>query len=153
LELLGFRRLGSLSSKRALQVVVAVLAFIPTLAGIFGILRGPALLRLPPPWPTDLDSHFRFLSGVFLGVGLSFYSCIPTIDEKTERFRRLAALIIVGGLARLLSLLVAGVPTLGHCGGLMMELMVVPCLLIWQSHIAVPNSECLSLKYIFGQSL
>lgn len=113
-----------------------MLGLIPTLTGATGILLGPGFLRLAHPWPVDLDSHFRFLSGVFLAVGLGFYSCIPDIERKTERARLLAALIVTGGLARLWSLMSVGVPSLGHCGGLVMELLVVPCLILWQARLA-----------------
>ena len=123
-------------SRRMLQGVVGVLALIPTLAGAAGILLGPDFLKLDPPWPVDLDSHFRFLSGVFLGVGIGFYSCIPNVERKTGRARLLASFIVAGGLARLYSLLVAGAPSTGHLFGLGMELVVVPLLVLWQARLA-----------------
>jgi hypothetical protein len=119
-----------------LQAVVAVLALIPTLTGIAGIVLGPDFLRVDPPWPTDLDSHFRFLSGVFLGVGIGFYSCIPRIGRKTGRFRLLAGLTVAGGMARLGSLMLVGLPSGGHLAGLAMELVAVPLLVLWQARIA-----------------
>eukprot|EP01035_Chromulina_nebulosa_P034791 gene34790-biopygen22665 len=57
--------------KTALQIIVAVLAATPVLVGIEGILSGPAFLNVAAPWPVDLDSHFRFLSGFFLAIGLA----------------------------------------------------------------------------------
>jgi hypothetical protein len=123
-----------------LQVVVAVLGLIPTLTGLAGILLGPDFLRVDPPWPTDLDSHFRFLSGVFLGVGLGFYSCIPAIEAKTERARLLGGLIVLGGLARLYSLVLYGTPSAGHLLGLGMELVIVPLLLLWQARLSQASS-------------
>ena len=116
--------------------MVAVLGLIPTLTGAAGILLGPDFLRLDPPWPADLDSHFRFLSGVFLAVGLVFYSCIPAIERKTGRFRLAASLIVAGGLARLWSVLIAGAPSAGHLAGLGMELVVVPLLVLWQATLS-----------------
>ncbi len=121
---------------RALQATVALLALIPTLTGAAGIVLGPDFLRLDPPWPADLDSHFRFLSGVFLAVGLGFYSTIPNITARTGRFRLLAGLVVTGGLARLASLFMAGAPTAGHLVGLAMELVVVPSLVLWQARTA-----------------
>lgn len=124
------------ASRRALQIVVGSLAATPVAVGIAGVVLGPSFLRQPQPWPTDLDSHFRFLSGVFLAVGLAWYSCIPAIELKTGRFRLLAALTFCGGLARLLSLLSAGRPSAGHLVGLGVELVVVPLLAVWQARIA-----------------
>ena len=124
------------ANKRLLQVCVGVLALIPVSAGTAGVLLGPGFLRLDPPWPADLDSHFRFLSGVFLAVGVGFYTCIPGIEAKTGKFRLLAALVFAGGVARLWSMLLAGPPTDGHLVGLGMELVVVPLLVLWQSRLA-----------------
>ena len=125
-----------LRSKPLLQALVALLALIPTSAGLAGIFLRPDFLRLDPPWPADLDSHFRFLSGVFLAVGIGFYSCVPSIEAKGGRFRLLAALVFCGGLARLLSLMITGAPSAGHLFGLGMELVAVPLLVFWQARIS-----------------
>ncbi|WP_246677460.1 DUF4345 domain-containing protein [Mesorhizobium sp. B2-3-12] len=127
---------GKISAKTALQIVVAVLAATPVLVGIEGILFGPAFLHVAAPWPVDLDSHFRFLSGFFLAVGIAWYSCIPGIEAKTERFRLLAACTFTGGLARLVSLFLVGAPSLGHVAGLCVELLAVPALVVWQGRVA-----------------
>jgi len=123
-------------SKRGLQTVTLLLAAIPTAAGTAGCVLGPGFLSLREPWPADLDSHFRFLSGVFLLVGLGFCSCLPGIEQKTGRFRLLAGLVWAGGLARLWSLVTAGAPTLPHLAGLGLELLVVPALVLWQAMVA-----------------
>ena len=122
--------------KRLLQAIVALLAAVPVLAGLAGIIGGPAFLGLERPWPADLDSHLRFLSGVFLVVGLAWYSCVPHIEEKTARFRLLAAMTFCGGLARLVSLILAGPPSAGHLYGLTAELVLVPLLVVWQHRVA-----------------
>ncbi len=125
-----------ISGKTALQIVVAVLAATPVLVGLEGILSGPKFLHETAPWPVDLDSHFRFLSGFFLAIGLAWYSCIPRIEAKTERFRLLAACTFTGGLARLVSLFLSGAPSLGHLAGLCVELLAVPALVWWQGRVA-----------------
>ena len=122
--------------KRILQGVVAVLAAVPVLAGLAGIVSGPAFLGAAQPWPVDLDSHLRFLSGVFLAVGIAWYGCIPDIERKTGLFRLLAAFTFAGGLARLVSVMASGLPSLGHRYGLAAELVAVPLLVLWQARIA-----------------
>ncbi len=123
-------------SKRLLQVTVAVLALIPTFAGAAGVLMGPAFLGGEAFASVSLDSHLRFLSGTFFAVGLAFYAAIPSIERKGALFRLAAALVFTGGLARLISLLAAGMPTWPHVAGLIMELAVVPALVIWQTRVA-----------------
>ncbi|QKC86031.1 DUF4345 domain-containing protein [Mesorhizobium sp. NZP2077] len=134
-----------ISGKTALQIVVAVLAATPVLVGIEGILSGPEFLHVIRPWPADLDSHFRFLSGFFLAIGIAWYSCIPGIETKTERFRLLAACTFTGGLARLVSLVLVGAPSAGHIAGLCVELLAVPALVWWQRRVANKASECARL--------
>src|SRR5262245_53082367 len=126
-------RMPPLVSKHLLQVTVAVLALIPTLAGAAGILVGPAFLTGEAPATANLDSHLRFLSGIFFAVGLAFYATIPSIERKGALFRLAAALVFTGGLGRLISLLAVGTPTWPHLAGLVMELAVVPALVMWQA--------------------
>ena len=92
-----------ISGSAALQATIAILAMLPVFAGLAGVVMGPAFLGEHNP-PTDLSSHMRFLSGLFLAFGIGWYSCIPAIEKKTERIRLLAVLTFSGGLARLYSL-------------------------------------------------
>ncbi len=117
-----------------LQAAVAVTCLLPLSAGTLGIVRGAAWLQAAPA--TDLDSHFRYLSGLFLVMGLGFVSCIPGIERKTGRMRLLGAMVVVGGIARLWSAAELGLPSTGHRVGLCVELIVVPLLLGWQTRVA-----------------
>ena len=125
-----------LASKRRLQATVAILGIVPVVAGAAGVILGPAAMSDAGGWPVDLDSHFRYLSGIFLALGLTFYATIPSIERKTSLFRLAAVLVVAGGLARLLALVVNGVPSAPHVAGLGLELVVVPALVIWQGRVA-----------------
>jgi len=122
--------------KRLLQLVVAIACLVPLWVGGISVLHGPHFLGHPPVVPIDLDSHFRYISGIFFGLGLAFVSCIPGIEHKGPRFRLLGALVICGGLARVVSLLAVGPPSKGHIFGFAMELGVVPLLMLWQATLA-----------------
>ena len=84
----------------------------------------------------DLLSHYRYLSGLFLGLGLVLLYCVPRIEARTARFRWACAAIIAGGLARALGLAMGDGPTLGHKLALAAELGIVPLLILWQARIA-----------------
>jgi len=116
--------------------VVAVACLVPLGVGGVSVLRGPGFLGHPPVIPTDLDSHFRYVSGIFFAVGVAFASCIARIEATGPRFRLLGALVIAGGCARLVSLASVGVPSAGHVFGFAMELGAVPLLMLWQRRIA-----------------
>lgn len=124
--------------RRLLQQVVAVAALVPVLTGLFGVVSGldlvaPEIGRQPG---VSADSHFRYLSGVLLGLGLCFWATIPAIEHKTTLFRFLTLIVFLGGLGRLLGLYLTGVPSLAMLGGLAMELLVTPALCLWQTRVA-----------------
>jgi len=121
--------------RRLLQLAAALACLVPLSAGSSGVLRGAAFVFRGTATP-DLDSHFRYLSGIFLGVGMAFATCVPAIERRGERFRMLGAFVVAGGLARALSLVEVGAPSFGHRFGLAMELGVVPLLLLWQARVA-----------------
>jgi len=124
------------TERRLFQCLIAILALLPLFAGVAGVVEGPAFLGVTAPWPADLDSHLRFLSGVFLAMAVAWYACIPDIERKGSLFGLLALFTFSGGLARLVSLAVAGPPSAGHLLGQCMEVVIVPLLVLWQRRIA-----------------
>lgn len=121
--------------RRLLQIVIAIACLVPLTAGSQGIVRGVAYIRGAQVTP-DLDSHFRYLSGIFLMMGIGFVTTIPRIEAQGARFRLLGAMVVCGGLSRALSWVMVGAPSGGHKFGLMMELGVVPLLMLWQARVA-----------------
>lgn len=124
-----------MSEKRVLQVAVAIACLVPLLTGGESILRGAAWMAKGPV-SVDLDSHFRYVSGIFFALGVAFTTCVPGIERKGARFRLLGAMVVCGGCARLWSLIAVGAPSQGHLFGLAMELGVVPVLMGWQWRVA-----------------
>ncbi|WP_230768978.1 DUF4345 domain-containing protein [Sphingomonas sp. Leaf4] len=116
-----------------LQAVVALTCLLPLVAGSLGMVRGATWVQSAPT--VDLDSHFRYLSGLLVGIAAGFLSCIPGIERKSGRIRLLGAIVILGGLGRLAGLGEMGLPSIGHRIGLGVELVVVPLVLAWQTRI------------------
>lgn len=123
------------TERRALQRVVALAGLVPVLGGLWGVLFGQAGLG-GGAFDVSTDSHFRYLSGLLLGIGLLFWSTIPGIATKTSLFRFLTMVVVLGGLARLLGLWLTGVPSLVMLAALGMELVVTPLLCLWQMRVA-----------------
>jgi Domain of unknown function (DUF4345) len=122
--------------KRALQVAVATACLVPISAGAAGVLLGPRILGSGIVTAADLDSHFRYLSGLLLAIGMGFASTVPRIEAHAGRFRLLACLVVVGGIGRLWSLLSIGAPSPVMVAALAMELLVTPGLALWQHRVA-----------------
>ena len=116
------------------QVAVALAGCIPVLAGGAGSVLGPAVTGAA--WDAASDSHFRYLSGLLLGIGVAFWTCIPALPHQGRRFRLLSAIVVLGGLVRLLALPHQGWPGTPMAAALVMELAVVPLLCLWQTRLA-----------------
>jgi hypothetical protein len=119
----------------ALQLTVTLLALVPILAGLMGVLCGLDLVDAHAGLSRAGDSHVRYLSGVMLAIGLGFWSTVPRIEVQGARFRVLTALVLTGGLARLYALVLFGLPAVGMVAGLVMELLVTPGLACWRESL------------------
>ena len=122
--------------KKPLQVAVAIGGLVPVSAGFLGILLGPQMTGDILNLNISLDSHFRYLSGLLLGIGICFWTTIPDIEYKGSTFRFLTAIVVIGGLGRLWSLVIMGVPDQPMLFGLAMELVVTPLLAVWQYRLS-----------------
>jgi Domain of unknown function (DUF4345) len=126
----------SAHERRALQVAVAIGSLVPIGAGAAGVLLGPAMMGRAAGGSADLESHFRYLSGLLLAIGIGYVSTIPNIEKRGDRFRLLTGIVVVGGVGRLLSALAMWPPTPVILGALVMELIVTPGLAFWQRRVA-----------------
>lgn len=126
-------------SRRLLQIAIIVFGLVPVGAGLDGIVRGPGFAGAGS-FSISLDSHFSYLSGLLLAIGIGFYSTVPRIEAHTARFRLLTALVAAGGLARLYSMITIGVPDRAMMFGQIMELIVTPLLCLWQGLVAARHA-------------
>ncbi|MBL6080622.1 DUF4345 domain-containing protein [Belnapia sp. T18] len=115
------------------RLAVAVGGLVPVLAGLGGMLAGPAMFGAESG--LDEDSHLRYLSGLLLGIGLGFWSTLGEPAQHAGRFRLLTAIVVLGGLGRLYGLMVGGLPGTPMLVALGMELVVTPLLCLWQARL------------------
>ncbi len=122
-----------MKSKILLQIAVSIASIVPIGAGAAGVILGPVFVGGAASNAPDLDGHFRYLSGLLLGIGLAYVSAVPGIERRRGRFMLLGAIVFLGGLSRLWSVLSIGVtPSVSMCFALTMELAVTPLLTLWQ---------------------
>lgn len=93
------------AERRAFQAIVFLASIVPIAAGAAGMFIGPRMLHGIATAGPDLESHFRYLSGLLLGIGLAFVACVRDLDRRAGTFRILGMIVIVGGLKRLLGAL------------------------------------------------
>lgn len=112
---------------------------VPVVAGGAGLLTGLGMVGEAGA-NIDADSHFRYVSGLLLAIGFGFWSCIPNLRRRAPRMRLLTALVVLGGLGRLLGVVLHGWPDGPMRFGLGMELVVTPLLCLWQHRVARQDS-------------
>ena len=119
--------------RRALQISILLAGCVPVFGGGAGALLGE---RAFGRWAGAAeDSHMRYLSGLLLGIGLSYWACIPGVERRGEIMRLLTLIVIIGGVARLGGVFVAGDPGPMRWA-LVMELGVAPLIWLWQARVA-----------------
>ncbi len=120
---------------RLLRIAVVAACLVPITAGGAGVVLGPAMVGIQTV-TVAADSHYRYLSGLLLGIGILFLTTVPSIETSTARFRLLALIVIVGGLGRLFGVLLNRNADASSLFALGMELGVTPALLLWQARVS-----------------
>ena len=125
-------------TKKALQLVTAVLGLVPLGSGLVGMmgLSDPLYASLGIPASPLLDSNLRFLSGVWLGVGCAVLWLVQRIETQGVLYRALWGMIFLGGVGRLLSLALAGWPPAPFIGFTVLEIVGAPLFVYWQARVA-----------------
>jgi uncharacterized protein DUF4345 len=127
--------------QHALRATICVACAVPICAGAAGVLLGPRMVPMAAAGTADLDSHFRYLSGLLLAIGLGFASTVPRIESQGTRFLLLTCVVVLGGIGRAISLLAIGVPSPAMLAAFGMELIVTPGLALWQRRVAAQGSD------------
>lgn len=124
-------------SLRALKVLTAVLGVVPVATGIVTMLglSDPIYARLGLPRDPLLDSNLRFFGGVWLGLGLAVFWLVPRLLTQIALFRAVWGMIFLGGVGRLLSMLIVGMPPLPFVAFTLLELVGAPAFVAWHARL------------------
>jgi uncharacterized protein YjeT (DUF2065 family) len=124
--------------RRALQIATAALALIPILTGIITMLgvSDPLYASSGVPALPVLDSNLRFFGGLWFGLGLGLLWLVPRIESESVLYRVVWAGIFLGGIGRLLSMIMVGLPPLPFVGFTLLEVIGAPLFVYWQHRVA-----------------
>ena len=129
-----------MTSYRLLLGLTGVLALIPILTGAITMMgvHDPLYAALDLPGNPLLDSNLRFLGGVWLGLGLAAFWMVPRLHAQTVLFRVVWGAIFIGGLGRLLSMLVVGWPPAPLIAFTVLEIVGAPLFVGWHARVVNP---------------
>jgi hypothetical protein len=124
--------------RQALQVCLAVLGVVTVVIGVLGMMGvdNPLYRSVQLPRESLLDTNMRFYSGVWLVLGLTVLATVRSLEKHFALYRVLWGMIFVGGIGRLLSLLIVGTPPLFIIGLMLLELFGSPVFLWWHQRVA-----------------
>jgi hypothetical protein len=120
--------------RRLLQIAFALAGLLLIVFGLAGVFFGANFADLSGS--VEMDSYFRFLKGMLLGIGLIYWSSIPDIARHSERISVVTFILVLGAVPRLIAVIGHGVPTIGILIGLAGELIFAPLLWLWHQHVA-----------------
>ncbi len=125
-------------NKRPLQVTTAVLGLVPVITGVITLLgiHDPIYASARLPASALLDSNLRFFGGVWLGLGLAIFWLVPAIERQGLLFRVIWGAIFLGGIGRLLSIILLGFPPAPFIGFTALEVVGAPLFVYWQHRVA-----------------
>lgn len=127
-------------SKKMLKISVAIISAFPLFLGANGMINGFPLsvldqLEKHSNMVASLDGSQRYLSSLLFMFGFLFYWMLPKFDLHTKLFRILLIFLFIGGLARMSSIFIHGVPGNLQLTVLGIEILVPLILVPW--HISI----------------
>jgi len=124
-------------NRRPLQFAMGLLGLVPVVTGGLTMmgLGDPLYAGAGLPASVLLDSNLRFLGGLWLGLGLAVMALIPRIERETMLFRTLWLMIFAGGVGRLLSMALVGLPPWPFIGFTLLEVLGAPAFIVWHARL------------------
>lgn len=126
-------------------IIIYFLATICLLTGASDFIQGLASLKVFGSTFSEIsysdpmaDNIFRFFAGIWFGTGVLLIIFVRDLARYKPAMLALMAIIALGGIGRIISILQYGMPEhpLGYglvTVGLIVELALVPALMFWLS--------------------
>jgi hypothetical protein len=96
--------------RKTLQVLLAGFGVTVIVISLLHIVLGPASIPGSVPVNATMDSEDRFYATLFMAYGAALLWCVKGVEYKSLSVKLLALVFFIGGLARIVSMLVVGLP-------------------------------------------
>jgi hypothetical protein len=124
--------------RQAFQTFLALFGVIVIGISLAHLAIGPeAIIGGADVNPTS-DGEDRFFAGVFLCLGIALLWCVRDVQHKRIYVNFIAAGFFIGGIGRLLALILVGTPHPFYVAMLVVELAVPPVMVFAANRVAEP---------------
>lgn len=96
--------------RKALQVLVTLCGITAIFISLLHIVLGPTAIPGSVPVNATMDSEDRFYASLLTAYGVALLWCVTGIEKKSMLVYFLAGAFFLGGLARLVSIALVGLP-------------------------------------------
>ncbi|MGH3674279.1 MAG: DUF4345 domain-containing protein [Mycobacterium sp.] len=126
--------------RRMFQMFLVLFGVIVIAISLAHLAIGPeAIIGGSDVNPTS-DGEDRFFAGFFLGYGVALLWCARDVEHKRMFVNFLAAVVFVGGIGRLLSVILVGPPHPFYLAMLAIELGLPPLMVLVANRVTDPVS-------------
>jgi Domain of unknown function (DUF4345) len=108
--------------RRATQILMSVFGCAVIGIALAHLVLGGAAVIGGSPLNATADGEHRFFAAVFLCYGVALLWCVRDIEMKRTQVTLLAAVLLAGGVARLIALFAVGPPNTFYSVMLVVEL-------------------------------
>jgi Domain of unknown function (DUF4345) len=123
--------------RRVLSFLVLIFGMVCCLIACAHIAAGPAAIFGSIPVNATMDSEDRFYATLFLAWGAAMIYCSRHLAARQTLFGVLLFIFFLGGVARIISALLVGLPNALFMFLGSLELVLPPVLWLW--HRAIEN--------------
>ncbi len=132
----------SLTERRALQAALIATALLPLVTGPAAYLLGGRAIFGARRWDAPIDGELRYLSVFWTAAGLRLLGSVPDIEREGKTVREVGALLVLGGLGRVLAWRSVGPPHPVMRAATVIEIVLPLVLAAWQARIAAQKGSC-----------
>jgi len=132
-----------MQQRTILQICFVAVALVVIITGVLGMLGidNPLYASVQLPREPLLDTNLRFYSGLWLGVGVVILATVRGFENHLEMYCLIWAMIFVGGVGRMMSLLTIGTPPFPIVGLMILELWGAPFLAYCQMRMSPGQAD------------
>ncbi len=121
----------SVHMQTALKYLTAIFGIICIAIALVHIAIGPSAIPGSVPVNATMDSEDRFYATLFLGFGAALVWCSQNLRERGGVFKALLLIFFLGGVARIVSAVLVGMPNEFFQILWALELILPPVFWLW----------------------